>query len=289
MATGRPLSEGLVELGIFSRRKYTSYMPYWIWLIGLSAIFTLMERLWPRRSDQRLLRRGIGNDMAYVLFNGHFLGLSLAYVTIPLEHYFNSLTQLANINIHMHLTRSWPWMLQFAVALLAIDFIQWIIHNLMHHVPWFWEFHKVHHSIEDLDWLGSLRFHWMEVALYKLIQYPFLALLGFNYHILFILAIASTAIGHFNHSNLRLNLGPLKYFLNSPEMHEWHHVHPNAGLVNKNFGINLSIWDWLFGTGYLPKPKSAPASLGFQNMDQFPKNILLQELWPLSSWLKPKK
>lgn len=78
---------------------------------------------------------------------------------------------------------------------------------------------------------------------HRFFQYPFLALLGFDYHVLFSLAIFYTAIAHFNHSNLRLNLGPWKYFLYSPEMHEWQHVHPNAGPINKNFGINLSLWD----------------------------------------------
>jgi sterol desaturase/sphingolipid hydroxylase (fatty acid hydroxylase superfamily) len=170
------------------------------------------------------------------------------------------------------------------VAFVVVDFTQWMIHILMHRIPWFWEFHKVHHSIEELDWLGSLKFHWMEIVIYKVLQYPILALLGLDYQVLFILAIISTVIGHFNHSNFRLNLGPLKYFLNGPEMHEWHHVHPDAGPLNKNFGINLSLWDWAFGAAYLPKSKASPSLLGFKGIKSFPKGIVSQELWPLSLW-----
>lgn len=237
-----------------------------------------------------MLRRGIAGDFVYVVLNGHFLGLGLALISRPLERHLAAFGQHWGFSLHGDFAREWPWPVQLTVAFFAVDFVQWLIHNLMHRVPWFWEFHKVHHSIEALDWLGSLKFHWMEIVLYKSLQYPLMALLGFGYPALFMLAIASTFIGHYNHSNFGLNLGPGKFFLNGPEMHEWHHVHPDAGPTNRNFGINLSLWDWLFGTAYLPASKASPSRLGFSGMENFPRNIALQEAWPLSGWLgKPSK
>jgi sterol desaturase/sphingolipid hydroxylase (fatty acid hydroxylase superfamily) len=264
-------------------------MTYWMWLLGISAVFLAAERLWPRRPSQLMLRRGILDDLAYVVFNGHFLGLILAWLSGPLEHFLSVTSAHGGINLHPHLAKTWSLPVQFAVAFFIIDFAQWMIHNLMHRLPWLWEFHKVHHSIEELDWLGSMRFHWVEVVVYKSLQYPFLALLGFDYHVLFIIAVVSTFMGHFNHSNLRLNLGVAKFLFNGPQMHEWHHAHPDAGPANKNFAINLALWDWIFGTAYLPVAELPPANLGFSEMERFPRSMILQELWPVSVFLQRRR
>ena len=51
-----------------------------------------------------------------------------------------------------------------------VDFIQWGIHRLLHRVPFLWGFHKVHHSIIEMDWNGSMRFHWLEIVGYRSLQ-----------------------------------------------------------------------------------------------------------------------
>jgi hypothetical protein len=33
-------------------------------------------------------------------------------------------------------------------------------HVALHHIPLLWFFHRVHHSIVDMDWMGNMRFHW---------------------------------------------------------------------------------------------------------------------------------
>ena len=82
-----------------------------------------------------------------------------------------------------------------------------------------------------------------------------------------------------NHANVRLRFGPLAYIVNSPHMHLWHHVHGDAGPVNRNFGINLAVWDWLFGTAYLPAEE--PARLGFAGIETFPKTLVGELVWPV--------
>lgn len=261
-------------------------MTYWIWLLGISLCFVIAERLWPRRPAQRLLRRAVLTDVGYVVLNGHFLGVALAVLARSIEGAFTGALGAARLDLHLGIARGWPWAVQLVVAFVALDLLQWAIHVLLHRVAWLWELHKVHHSIEELDWLGSLRFHFGEVLVYKSLLYVPLALLGFDGSVLFSVAVIGTAIGHYNHSNLRLNLGPMKYLLNGPQMHEWHHVHPDAGPSYRNFAINLALWDWLFGTAYLPVDGSSPARLGFEGMERFPRTIALQELWPLSSLLQ---
>jgi sterol desaturase/sphingolipid hydroxylase (fatty acid hydroxylase superfamily) len=105
------------------------------------------------------------------------------------------------------------------VLLIAFDFAQWLIHNMLHRVPWLWNMDKIHHSIEEMDWIGNWRFHLGEVVVYKSLLYVPAAFFGFSGVAMFWYGVASTLIGHFSHSNVHLNLGPFKYLLNSPEMH----------------------------------------------------------------------
>jgi sterol desaturase/sphingolipid hydroxylase (fatty acid hydroxylase superfamily) len=227
-------------------------MSYALWLAAISAAFVALERLWPRRPDPGPWRRGIAADAFYVVFNGHFLGLLLAGLTAPVRDRFEASARALGFAPTLHLDLASPLGggAQFAIALIAIDLLKWAIHNLLHRVPWLWEVHKVHHSIERMDWLGSMRFHFGEALVYDGLLYVPLALLGFRGDVLFAFAVVGTVIGHFNHANLRWRIGPLRYVINSPEMHVWHHAHDVAR--TRNFGINLAVWDWIFGTAYLP-------------------------------------
>lgn len=256
-------------------------MTYWIWLAGLSALFVVLERLRPRNAGQGLLRPGIVTDLVYIVLNGHWLGVWLAQLTEPIARALDVALAAHGATLHVRVAAGWPWWVQLVVAFVATDFIQWSIHNLLHRVPPLWELHKVHHSIQTMDFWGSMRFHFGEIVVYKSLQYVPLALLGFDGGALFVIAIVSTAIGHFNHANLRVRMGPLRYVLNGPEMHVWHHAHPSAGPTNVNFAINLAVWDWLFGTAFLPRDGSVPASLGFEGIESFPRDVLRQELWPI--------
>ena len=159
--------------------------------------------------------------------------------------------------------------LQFAVFLLVSDFLQWCVHNLLHRVPFLWPLHKVHHSIHTMDWLGAFRFHWGEVVVYRSLLYVPLLWLGGDPGPLFAVAVFSTFWGHFNHSNMDVRLGPLGYVFNSPRMHLWHHDASDEGGVAKNFGIVLSLWDFLFGTAYWPRERP-PRRIGYPGDEEMP-------------------
>ena len=169
---------------------------------------------------------------------------------------------------------------QFAVALVVCDLGQWCVHNLLHRVPWLWTFHKVHHSIEEMDWLGNWRFHWMESVVYKSLLWLPLALLGASPEAAFAVAVFSTFWGDFNHANLNAGLGVLGYVFNSPRMHLWHHDRSDEGGVAKNFGIVFSLWDFLFRTVFWPRDRS-PERLGYPQIDEMPRSFLGEIVWPL--------
>ena len=253
--------------------------PYWIALAAVSVAFTVAERLWPWR-PQHFLRRGVVTDFIYLGFNGHVLGVLVTPAAAILAPAVESLIAPWTGKAYL---ASWPLWSQFLLAFFSVDLIQWGIHNLMHRLPVLWAFHRVHHSITDMDWLGSMRFHWLEIVVYRSLQYLPLLLFGFDWRVLAWLAAFSTAMGHFNHSNLRINLGPLQYLLNSPKMHIWHHDAQRHGGYGCNFGVNLSLWDWLFGTAYLPRHSEQPKALGFPGIAEFPETFIGQQSLPLAT------
>jgi len=77
-----------------------------------------------------------------------------------------------------------------------------------------------------------------------------------------------------------LLLGPfMKVLFNSPEMHIWHHSYhlPKDRYHGINFGLTLAIWDYIFGTAYVPH-NGRDIKLGFPGIEQFPTDFVAQSL-----------
>ena len=175
---------------------------------------------------------------------------------------------------------SWSIPLQLLVFFILQDFFQWFTHNMLHKIPFLWNFHKVHHSVKEMGFAAHLRYHWMENILYKPLKTLAIMLIGgFEPEQAFIVHFITIGIGHLNHANIKLTYGPLKYILNNPVMHLYHHAYalPN-GKAGVNYGISLSLWDYIFRTNYIPD-QDGEIRLGFKGDDKFPKDFFRQSLY----------
>ncbi len=164
---------------------------------------------------------------------------------------------------------------------LLRDFIHFNVHRLLHRFDTLWEFHKVHHSVKQMGFAAHLRFHWMETVVYRVLEYIPLGLMGFSVVDFFVVHMVAVFIGHFNHASFYFPLGPLKYVFNNPQMHIWHHAKrlPREYRFGCNFGISLSVWDYLFGTNYIPED-GGDLLLGFHQDKKFPKTFFKQLVYP---------
>ncbi|MEL6656144.1 MAG: sterol desaturase family protein [Bacteroidota bacterium] len=75
-------------------------------------------------------------------------------------------------------------------------------------------------------------------------------------------------------------LGPyMRRIFNSPELHIWHHAHdlPHERRHGVNFALTLAVWDYLFGTAYLPH-EGRDIRLGFPGVEHYPSNFLAQNV-----------
>jgi sterol desaturase/sphingolipid hydroxylase (fatty acid hydroxylase superfamily) len=250
------------------------------WLIGISIAFVILERLFPWRKGQKLFRSGWLRDVGFLAVNGHFFSLLTAGFTGWVAFQATRLFQDAGLTLHGSPVPGWPAWTQFLAFFVLADFIQWTVHNLLHRVPFLWTFHKVHHSIHTMDFIGNFRFHWMEILVYKTLQWLPLVLLGASPAVTFWVFVFTTFWGDLNHANLNVGLGPLGYVFNNPRMHLWHHDASDEGGTAKNFGIVLSCWDFLFGTAFWPRDRN-PERLGYPGDESMPESLLGEFVWPL--------
>lgn len=255
-------------------------MDYFQWLIVASGTFFVLERLKPARTEQRAFRPQFANDLGYLAINGHFYSVLSAGIVAWFATSANGVLERVSLLPERGWLAERNFWLQALLFFVISDFLQWCVHNLLHRVPFLWNFHKVHHSIHQMDWAGSFRYHWVEIIVYKTLQYLPLLYLGGDPEPLMVVYVAGTFWGHFNHANLNLGIGPLAYIFNSPRMHLWHHDASDEGGVAKNYGIVLSLWDWLFRTAYWPRDRT-PERIGYPGDHELPKSLPVQLVFPL--------
>jgi|SRR5690554_287983 len=258
------------------------YNNYFWGLILLSLIVWGLEIIFPWRKDQKIIRKDFWLDVFYMFFNFFIFAIFISGFYHLLELLFSAvnikMTSLVLIDIN-----ELPAWLALLVFFIILDFLQWFTHILLHRIPAFWQFHKVHHSVKEMGFAAHLRFHWMENILYKPLKtLGVMVIGGFEPEQAYIVHFVAIAIGHFNHANIKISWGPLKYILNNPVMHLYHHAyHLPKDSYGVNFGISLSLWDYIFKTNYIPED-SGKLKLGFPGDEDFPKEFAKQNLYGFS-------
>jgi len=262
---------------------YTNY--FW-GLIIISLLVWGLEILFPWRKQQSIFRKDFWLDAFYMFFNFFVFAIVISGVYKLLGVLFSDMgissRALAIVDM-----ANWPQWKQLLLFFVVLDFVQWFTHVLLHRYPVLWEFHKVHHSVKEMGFAAHLRFHWMENILYKPLKtLGVMVLGGFEPEQAYIVHFAAIAIGHFNHANIKLTYGPVKYILNNPVMHLYHHAYTiPKGSHGVNFGISLSIWDYIFRTNYIPE-SGGQIELGFPGDETLPKGFWGQLTY---GFKKPKK
>lgn len=187
---------------------HPSWHNYFYWLLLVSAFFYGLELLRPWRVDQPKFRKDFWLDFFYMFFNFFLFSLVVynAASDVVVNLFNNGIKALTGFNLQASnpLNGSPMWLI-LLVGFLVRDFVQWWVHRLLHWSPKLWEFHKVHHSVEQMGFAAHLRYHWMENVVYRSIEYIPLALLGVGLYDFFIIHLFTLAVGHYNHSNISVS------------------------------------------------------------------------------------
>jgi len=259
----------------------TWYVNYFWLLIVLSLIVWVLEIIFPWRKNQPIIRKDFFIDTFYMFFNFFIFKVIIFFAfSVVIEKWFSNVIGGIDQLIIYDTSQLNP-IIQLIIFFVALDFIQWFTHTLLHRFDFLWQFHKVHHSVEEMGYGAHLRFHWMENIFYTPMKFLIMMVIGnFSPENAFIVYYISIAIGHFNHANIGFSYGIFKYVINNPKMHIWHHAHhlPENHKNGVNFGISLSIWDYIFKTAYIPKD-GKDIKIGFEGITDFPKDFIKQCLY----------
>ncbi len=262
----------LIAFGLFYYHKQRHKHPQSYWnYIGGKKVF-----LHPSAKIDYL--HFLYRSALYAIFVTPYISFFKAYipddetVTVFLN---SALGTMASIHEH------WLIIIVYSVGSLLIgDFKHYWVHRLFH-TSFLWEFHKVHHAAEVLIPLTAARVHVFEKFIEKLAalilyglyggifdylsggQVSLFVLYGISFSALFFNSLAS----NLRHTHIWLSFGhKIEHIINSPAQHQIHHS-KDPKHYNKNFGTNLSIWDWMFGTLYTTSAEQEKLEFGIEGHD----------------------
>ena len=127
--------------------------------------------------------------------------------------------------------------------------MQYWTHRAYHEVPVLWRLHAVHHSVKSMDWLAGSRQHILELIITRTLVLAPIFVLGFSKEVIdaYIVIVGFQAV--FNHANVSVRLGPLRYVIVTPNFHHWHHSADAEG-IDRNYAAHFAFIDYAFGTAH---------------------------------------
>jgi sterol desaturase/sphingolipid hydroxylase (fatty acid hydroxylase superfamily) len=238
-------------------------------LAGWIVVMIVWERLAPYRPGLSLFRDGFWVDLVwYTLIQSYFLKILIFdYVISPMQMHWDW--------SDWQFVRHWPVWVQVVFFVLTHDLYIYLFHRFQHANKYFWRTHEAHHSNKQVDFLAGSRSHAVEILINQTIEFAPIILLGADPAVIPIKLLLDAMSGLFIHANIRVNLGKLKYIINSPNLHLWHHANYQE-VFHANFSTKFAFFDYLFGTAYDPghAPGNEPENWGLYY--DYPKDYFLQ-------------
>ena len=259
-----------------------------IWAILPMIPFIIAEQRWPVGGAPRL--RG------YVM--NILISLSTAFLSLPLG--------IAAGLWSGQLRHMLPWKpISFSFSkigalpvvgpgleILAMIFVPLFLHDcwfywahrIEHKVPMLWEFHKIHHSDEQMNTSTWARDHFLQESWRAFFSVFTLGLIvdlelaeagkAALYSTMFLIGLSM-----FYHSAIRVRLPWLDHVLVTPQVHRIHHS-VDAEHHNRNFADALPVFDIVFGTYHRPGREEFPTT-GLGPDFPTPSSLLSAQFGPL--------
>jgi len=225
-------------------------------LLLIATLFINVELFFRLKKDQVILRRDWQVDLAHYVANHLFNGLLVVALFIPAQ----ALDRLLDLqSLHTYFS-SLNLPLQVLLIMFLTDLAQYWVHRAFHQVPLLWRFHRIHHSVEVMDWLAGSRLHIFDVLVTRSLSLVPMVLLGFSPEAINIYLPILALQSVFIHCNLQFEFAALQKIIATPKFHHWHHT-SDAGCIDRNFAISFPVLDLIFGTYHSP-PGEWPRQYG---------------------------
>ncbi|GAC1539657.1 MAG: sterol desaturase family protein [Polyangiales bacterium] len=226
----------------------------WLASISVPAVlvgFVALERWRPLRKQ---VEPSLGRE-ARNLAMAAIAGLSVALVQTPLVLPLTTIVELRRIGLLK--LASMPAAGETLLAVLLMDYTQYLWHVAAHKSDFLWRFHAPHHVDLDLSTTTGVRFHFGEMLLSMPFRAAQIVAFGVSPTAFAIWQTLTTVQILFHHSNLRLPLVVerwLSLLIVTPRMHGIHHSAVRAE-TDSNWSTIFSFYDRLHRTLRLDVPQ----------------------------------
>jgi len=163
-----------------------------------------------------------------------------------------------------------------ALGIVALDLFTYFAHVLMHKSWIGWQFHRVHHSDNEVNVTTAFRQHPGESVWRIFWQVLAVGILGIPLSVLFVYLTVSMLNAQLEHANIRINKPidrVLRFCVVTANMHKTHHSRDQIE-TDSNYGNIFSIWDRVFRT-YTPTIDFSHLRYGLNGFDEREKQTLM--------------
>jgi len=240
---------------------------------------SLLRALFPRHI---VFSRSSLADLGYFYFNLFLFGIIFGWALLSYDTLSRGAAGLLTATFGAMPPAPLPAFVSRAIItvmlFLAYELGYWLNHYLSHRIPFLWEFHKVHHSATSLTPLTNFRVHPVYMCVFLNILAICIGLTsGLGEYLLgqpasqyglsetnIVLVFFIYVYVHLQHSQVWISFtGWVGRVFMSPAHHQIHHSR-NPAHFNKNLGSCLALWDWMFGTLYIPAAEREALEFGVE-------------------------
>jgi len=217
----------------------------------LFVLMAVLESLWPRRERHFKRAQRWFSNLGIMISGAILARVTLPWVPVAVAYY----AQENAVGLE--------WTPPVVLGVILLDLCIYLQHVAMHHVPWLWRLHRLHHADLDYDVTTGVRFHPIEIVLSLLYKMAIILILGIDPLSVIFFEIMLNGMAMFNHANFKLPQPVdrvLRLVFITPDVHRVHHSSITCE-TNSNYGFNISLWDRIFGT-YRAQPRD-----GHENME----------------------
>ena len=263
----------------------TTISDFMLWLTGPASIFLALVMVaiayFCLRKTNEFSKDAIENTAASVVVFAMNYGAAILFQK-DINGFAQSAYSLLGIpTLAQNFWAGHLFWVGMVVAVVALDFCDYIIHRLMH-TKWVWPAHAAHHSDTFVNAFSTYRVHFIEPVL---MMVNYLVVLTWMQLPQLIPVVILLRVVHnmYIHTDLPWDHGPFKYLIASPIFHRWHHADvPEA--QGKNLANIIPAFDLMFGTYYVPGPcqeKMGALASGIED-----KNPVLIWIYPFQQWAR---
>jgi sterol desaturase/sphingolipid hydroxylase (fatty acid hydroxylase superfamily) len=280
------LHPAIVHVVHYTTQALTAFIQQGSYLYWPYSVSTLLLALWLNKKGffNRALWWHPSSRQDYKLYFANFivgpallmlLWVNEGAVISALNHVLGS-SDTAVAPASQATTQAWWLRACYTLAIfIAYDLGRFISHYALHHLPFLWEIHKVHHSAVVMTPMTAYRLHPFEIVIMAATPVLLTGTTTWVFNRLFgagisvytllglhvVLALLSF-IDNLRHSPVWISYGQfLNRWIISPAHHQLHHSMEERH-IGCNMGFSLAIWDRMAGSLVVPTDKPEDFRLG---------------------------